>query len=252
MGPDERALLKAAGKGDVDSVRKQISNRANIDAINEEGHSALTVAISRQQINIVKLLIENGAAMDRSGFLVHKPLHVAVATRNLDLVKLILETDVDINETTTIGSVLLMAVKTGQESMVTLLLAKGADVNIGGWGIKSPLHQAVQTRQEKLVPMLLKHGAEAHNTHSAFLRRLSLGCKNLFKDWVSQEMYSEHAKTIHSAFSDQMQKEEALISALCYAIEHNHKEVHSIFLELPNEFAIPVAEKYEYSAKSNN
>lgn len=172
MGPNGRALLRAAGKGDVEEVRQLISNRANMDAINEEGHSAITVALHRQQLNVVKLLIERGATMDRSGFLVHKPLHVAVGTRNLDMVKCILDTDADVNETTTIGSVLLMAVKIRKESMVNLLLSKNADVNIGDWGIKSPLYQAIQTQQEKLVPILLKHGTEAHGIHASFLRRL--------------------------------------------------------------------------------
>ncbi|RFU30301.1 hypothetical protein B7463_g6063, partial [Scytalidium lignicola] len=252
MGPNERALLKAAGKGDLDEIRKLLRDGANLDAINEEGQSALTMAISRQHLNVVKLLIENGATMDRSGFLVHKPLHVAVGTRNVDLVKCILDGGADVNETTTVGSALLLAVKARHENIVTLLLSRNADANINSPGIKSPMYQAIYLRQERFVPILLKYGAEAHNLHqtcTTWIRKLSPACRNLLQEWGSQEAYSEHVKTLRSESSDQIERETALFSALCSAIEHGHKDVHSIFMDLATEFAIPVGEGYKYTAE---
>lgn len=80
----------------------------------------------------------------------------------------------------------------------------------------------------------------------------SPSCQKLFQDWISYGTYSEHAKTIQSAFSGKIHKEEVVLSALGYTIEHSHKEVHNLFLELAREFAIPVGEQYEYTTKRNN
>jgi ankyrin repeat protein len=251
-GPNERALLKAAGKGEADEVLRLIRDGSNLDAINEEGQSALTMAIGRQHMNVVKLLVESGATMDRTGFLVRKPLHDAVGTKNVDLVKYLLENNADVNETTTGGSPLLMAVQVRKENIVALLLAWNADANIGGSGLKSPLFHAIKSKQEPFIPILLKYGAEAHNLNQAstiYMQQLSLACRNLLQEWASQEAYSEHVQTLRSGSSDQIQKETALFAALSCALEHGHKGVHSIFIDLATEFAIPVGKKHRYTAK---
>jgi len=240
MGPNERALLKAAGKGAIDEVRQLIQNGAQIDAINEEGQSALTMAITRQHLNVVKLLVENGATMDRSGFLVHKPLHVAVGTKNVEMVKFILDSGADPNEVTTVGSVLLIAVSARQEKMVTLLLSRNADPNISGSGIRSPLYKAFSTKQEAIIRMLLKHGAEVdiHHFAAVYMKRLSPACGKLLEDWASEEEYSQQVKTIRSEYADKAEKETALQSALDCASEKDHGEVESLFRELAREFVI--------------
>lgn len=254
MGPNERALLKAAGKGDVNEVLKLLHQGANLDAINEEGQSAITLAIGRQHMSVIKLLIESGATMDRSGFLVHKPLHDAVATRNVDLVKCILDSDADINEETAHGSVLLMAVKRRQENMVTLLLSRNADPNISGWGIKSPLFQAIRSLQNSIISILLKYGAgapEPHQLPASYMRNLSPTIRGLLQEWASQEEYSEHVKILRRESSDQIQKEAAVFSALGCALEHGHKEVYSMFMDLATEFTIPVGERYRDPAEAS-
>jgi ankyrin repeat protein len=253
MGPNERALLKAASKGAVNEILVLLRNGTHLDAINEEGQSALTMAISRQHMNVVKLLVESGATMDRSGFLVHKPLHVAVATRNVDLVKYILDNNADPNEVSTVGSVLLIAVSARQENIVTLLLSRNADPNISGSGIRSPLFKAISTKQEPFIPMLLKHGAKVdkHQYAAVYLRRLSPACRNLLNDWALQEEYSEQVKTLRSEYVDKTQKETALLSALSRASENGHEEVHSIFMDLAAEFAILVGEEHKYIGKSS-
>jgi ankyrin repeat protein len=242
MGQNERALLKAAGKGAVNEVLELIRNGTHIDAINEEGQSALTMAINRQHMNVVKVLVESGATMDRSGFLVHKPLHVAVGTKNVDLVKYILDNGADPNEVTTLGSVLLIAVSARQEKLVALLLSRNADPNISGSGLRSPLLKAISSKHEQFIPMLLKHGAEVdmHQIHDVYIKKLSPACRKLLNDWASQEEYSEQVKTLRSEYADSPQKEGALFSALNFASEKGHEEVHSIFMELATEFAIPI------------
>jgi ankyrin repeat protein len=243
MGPNERQLLKAASKGDIGETLKLIQAGANIDAINEEGHSAVTMAISKQHMNVVRLLIESGGTMDRTGFLVHKPLHVAVLTGNVDLVRYVLDNGADIDETTARGSVLLLAVGFQQESIVTLLLSRNANPDIGVSGIV-PLYRAIVSRKESFIYLLMKYGARACNVPAVYMRKLSPACQNLVRHWASHARYSVYAKTIRRESSDRNQQEAALSSALSYAVDNGHKEVHSIFIELATEFAIPVDERY--------
>lgn len=91
MGPKERKLLKAAGKGDLEETDGLLQDRAKPSAINEDGESARTRAISRKHNSVAKLLPDNGATTDYTGFLVQKPLHIAVQTGNVKLVELLLD-----------------------------------------------------------------------------------------------------------------------------------------------------------------
>lgn len=236
MGPNERALLKAAGKGAVDEIRELIQNGANVDAINEEGQSPLTTAIQRQHLKVVKLVVENGATMDRSGFLVHKPLHVAVASRNIEITSYILDHGADPNEVTAAGSVLLIAVGTRQEKMITLLLSKNADPNISGSGVRAPLNKAVSTQQNATIPLLLKHGAEVHTYAAVWMKKLKPACRKLLNDWASHEEYTMQVKTLRSEYADKDEKDTALASAIGFASQMGHDEVRSIFFELEEEF----------------
>jgi ankyrin repeat protein len=190
--------LKAAGKGDENEVLRLIRAGTNLDAINEDGQSALTMAISRQHTNIVRVLVDNGATMDRSGPLVHKPLHIAIGTGNVELVRYLLDKEADIDETTAIGSPLTVAIKAGQESIVRLLLSRHADPNIVGMGNYSSLFYAIMSRKEVFIPLLLKYGAEAHNlppTATSIMRVLSPVGQKLLQDWATQT-YHERVKTL--------------------------------------------------------
>ncbi|KAF1997401.1 ankyrin, partial [Amniculicola lignicola CBS 123094] len=132
----------------------------NLDAINEEGQSALTMAIGRQHMNVVKLLMDHGATTDRSGYLVAKPLHVAVGTRNMELIKCILDYGADIDEATASGTVLTVAIQAGHKDLVSLLLSRNADPDVtDSTSMHTSLFWAVLHRNSDIISMLLKHGA---------------------------------------------------------------------------------------------
>lgn len=191
MGPKERKLLKAAGKGDSEEVYRLVQDGAMLSAINEDGESALTRAISRKHNDVAKVLLENGATTDYSGPLVQKPLHIAVQTGNVKMVELLLDHDADIDELTAHGSVLSQAIKAGREDIASVLLSREADVNLARYPIHSPLGNAIINKNELLIKTLLKCGAETDilldNLYQVTARQLSESGQALLRDWRARK-----------------------------------------------------------------
>lgn len=249
MGPKEQKLLRAAGKGDLEETVRLIQDGANLNAINEEGESALTRAISRKQTSVARILLENGATTDYTGFLVHKPLHVAVQTANIQLVELLLDNGADIDELTTLGSVLSQAIWAGREDITSLLLHRGADVNLARRSFRSPLGNAVRRKNERLIRDLLKRGAETDilrdKLHQGAIKLLPESSRCLLRDWQAQG-YEEQAKIIHNPSSGLPEKEDALVAALTSASKHRQPQIHSMFIELAEELNIATTKEHVY------
>lgn len=251
MGPKERKLLKAAGKGDVEEIRQLIKDGAILSAINEDGESALTRAISRKHYGVAKLLLENDATTDYSGPLVQKPLHIAVQTGNIKMVELLLDHDADIDELTAHGSVLSQAIKAGRNDIASLLLSRDADLNLARYPIHWPLGSAIVAKNEPLIKTLLKRGAETDilldNLYLITTQQLSESCQALLRGWHAQK-YEEHAGIICRRSSDMAEKELAVVTALKCASEHRQPEIHSMFVELAEEFNVARTKEFVYRA----
>jgi ankyrin repeat protein len=242
MGPLEQSLLKAASKGDITSVTSLLSSGANPSAINAEGQSSLTQAISRKHNAVVRLLLEKGATTDYTGFLVHKPLHVAVSSGNIPAVEMVLDAGADIDETTAMGSVLGAACKANKTEMIDLLLKRGADVNLFSHAIYSPLLNAAMRRNEPLLKKLLRYGADPevlHDHNDIHMRNLTDGVKKLIKDW-EEGGYAEVVRNIRreaSEGADMIHSSSAVEQALQQAVKKGQPEVQGILEEFGEEIA---------------
>lgn len=249
MGPKERKLLKAAGKGDLEETDRLIQDGANLSAINEDGESALTRAISRKHNSVARLLLDKGATTDYTGPLVQKPLHIAVQTGNVKMVELLLDNGADIDELTANGSVLCQAIKAGREDITSLLLSRDADMDIAQYPIHSPLGNAILQKNERLIKDLLKHGAGTDilldNLYQVTAKHLSESCRCLLGDWRAQRL-EERVQIIRSPSSDMSEKENALVTALTWASKHRQPEIHSIFIDLAEEFNLARTKEYVY------
>jgi hypothetical protein len=90
------------------------------------------------------------------------PLYYTAAFGNLQLTDLLITSGADINEdspTSKSGNALQVAALTGNESMVKLLLGKGAGINAQGGLCGNALQAAVYTGKEYMVKLLLDKGA---------------------------------------------------------------------------------------------
>lgn len=245
VGPKERLLLKAAGKGDLPELTRLVRSGADISAVNEDGESALTRAISRRHVHIAKFLLENGAKTEYSGFLIEKPLHMAAKTGNVKIVELLLDHGADVDEQTATGTVLHQAIDSGREDLTNLLLKRDADVNLGAsfsvGAYTTPLFAAIARKNEPLIRELLKRGAETDvlqdKLYETFGRLLPKDCDSLLRDWGNGG-YGDQARVIRNQYGEAEEKEEALAEALMRAQEKGQREIFQMFLELKEEFGV--------------
>ena len=90
----DRALLDAAGKGNIEAVKQAIADGADVDAKDSDGWTPLHSAVGRGRKDIFELLIAKGAdvnAKDDNGW---TPLHY---TANKEIAELLIANGADVN-----------------------------------------------------------------------------------------------------------------------------------------------------------
>lgn len=88
-------LLKAVKQGDADEVKRLLTAKADVTAINEDGFTALNLAAMYNYTDIVRQLIEAGANVNAQNRFGQTALIQAVNNRNDDMVKLLLDHHAD-------------------------------------------------------------------------------------------------------------------------------------------------------------
>ena len=82
-------FFKAIEKGDIDQVKKIISDGADVNMTECDGETPLQRAVFYNHIEIVKLLIDNGANVNKSNDYGLTPLFFANLIDNIDIIKLL-------------------------------------------------------------------------------------------------------------------------------------------------------------------
>jgi len=160
---DENTLLLDAVKdGDEDGVRDLLNEGiANVCEKNEDGQTALHLAVLYSRDPIVSLLIEKGAdieAADKDGC---KPLYIAAKSGDLFLAEALLSFNAQVESfnVKTQTTAFYQAIENGHEKIAKSLLEHGADINTKFLNGRTVLYNAVDIRKLDLVEFLLRHGA---------------------------------------------------------------------------------------------
>ena len=124
-------LADAAMRGAIEAVRSLLEQKADVNAPQGDGTTALHWAAYRDDLEMATLLLEAGAdvgARTRVNELI--PIVMAAKNGNAAMVELLIKAGADANSTDTNGTTLLMyAAAAGEADAVQTLLAGGADVN---------------------------------------------------------------------------------------------------------------------------
>lgn len=123
------SIMKAALDGDFESIRAAIENGYDVNATDQELHTALMLAAYNGHSEIVKLLLKNEASPDSRDNLQRTALMYASTGPFNESVKLLLEAGADPNlvDSDEHFTAIMFAAAEGQKEVVSTLLKFGAD-----------------------------------------------------------------------------------------------------------------------------
>ncbi len=211
-----RHWFEAASAGNVAKLQVLLSQGTPVDAVDENGKTALIHAIEggRQEVigallaagadpnasqdprttplrqavwlgqtKIIRALLEAGALVDDGDMNAATPLMLAASGGKPAIVQLLLDHGANVAATTSQGvTALHYAVTRGKKSIVELLLAHGACANAAASDGDTPLLNAVMRGRANLVRLLLRSGADPnleYRKNDSFQAELTIGATPL-------------------------------------------------------------------------
>jgi ankyrin repeat protein len=155
-------LIDAVRANDVGAVRTLLDARADVNAVQSDGTTALHWAVERDAIEIARLLIRAGANVKATNRYGATPLWLASLNGNAATIGVLLEAGADPSTTSDEGETALMvAARTGKVDAVNLLLARGADPNVKEqWRGQTALMWAAAEGYAPVIETLVARGAE--------------------------------------------------------------------------------------------
>ena len=130
-GALDAPLSEAAMRGDMAAVESLLSERADINAAQGDGTTALHWAAYRDDVAMARVLLDAGAdvaVQTRLGDLT--PLFMAAKNGAAAMIEVLAEAGAEINVANTIGTTpLMLAAASGRADAVKVLLDRGADVD---------------------------------------------------------------------------------------------------------------------------
>jgi ankyrin repeat protein len=159
---DRPQIADAAMKGDHALVRTLLQQRADVNAPQIDGATALHWAVYRNDLELAQLLIKAGAKVEATNREGITPLYMASVYGNSDLISTLLNAGADAKQKGPNGETMLMlAARSGSAQSIDLLRKAGADVNarepIRG---TTALMWAVEQKHPAAVKALLDGGAD--------------------------------------------------------------------------------------------
>src|SRR5947207_2204667 len=164
-------LADAAMKGNREAVRTLLQRRADANAPQIDGTTALHWAVRVDDLDMADMLIRAGAnvsAATREGV---KPLQLAAMNGNAAMLVKLIKAGADPNTPLTESgdTALMMASRTGKTDAIAALLETGAQINAKEtWGGTTALMWAVSERHPAAVKVLIDQGADV-NARSNFV-----------------------------------------------------------------------------------
>ncbi len=165
---DANLFLKAIKNGDIERIKKLISQGADVNAKDNRGMTPLHKAAYYGQRQMAKVLIAKGANVNGTDTASQTPLHIAANFGVKFVPELLLANGASISARDIAGNTPLHAATDRPEvskDLLELLIAKGADVQARNEAGQTPLHRVsmIRRRDKRLdIPaeVLLAYGAE--------------------------------------------------------------------------------------------
>jgi ankyrin repeat protein len=164
--PDGYPTDKPMTREHLDVVAYLLDHGANVHARGFLGDSPLHLAASNGYIDAVKLLLDRGADPNARNDTRGTPLHDAAMQGRNDVVAYLLSRGADPNSRSNYNAPLSLAVRFSHKDVVATLLAHGADARTVEYGGKSLLDEIVDRQgpwtpeRREIAEMVLAGGAD--------------------------------------------------------------------------------------------
>lgn len=165
--------IVCVNEGNTDVVHMLLASGSDVDAVDEDGYTALHHAAIHNKYELAQLLIKYLANVNKKelggGY---TPLHFAagliikgeVMETSQELVNLLVDNGADVNVRNHNGvQPLGCAIMTGNLTIAKCLIERGADVNFVSIDGASPLHIAVSLGNLEAVIFLVENNANIHS-----------------------------------------------------------------------------------------
>jgi ankyrin repeat protein len=156
-------VADAAMRGNRDAVLAAVTRKADVNAPQVDGTTALHWAVQRDDVEMADLLIAAGArvaARTREGVM---PLQLAAINGSAPMIERLLKAGADPNAALTPrgDTALMFAARTGKTEPIRVLVGAGANVNATeSWGGTTPLMWAVSEGHSDAARLLVELGAD--------------------------------------------------------------------------------------------
>ena len=160
---DDSSLADAVKRGDRSAVRALLEQRADVNAAQADGTTALVWAVHRDDLETAKLLISAGGNVNVATVYGVTSLSLACTNRNTAMVETLLAAGANANAAQVTGETPLMTcARTGNADAVKLLLARGADVNARESKGQTALMWAAAEQHATVVKALVEAKADVN------------------------------------------------------------------------------------------
>ena len=163
---EDSALVRAAARGDLASVRQLLARGVDVNSKDAEGRTAVTAAVYADDLELVQLLIDAGADVDIQDNMRTNAFLAIGETGSVEILRAVLRADPDLTRTNRFGgTALIPAADRGHVQVVRELVRTAVDldhVNDLGW---TALLEAVLlgdggAAHQEIVRILLDAGAD--------------------------------------------------------------------------------------------
>jgi ankyrin repeat protein len=158
-------LADAVMKHDANALRALMQKKADVNAPQADGTTALLWAVRYDDLETADLLMRAGAKVSVSNRDGATPLQLAALNGSAAMIEKLIKAGAEPNARLTPSgdTALMMAARTGKTGALNVLIESGADVNgKESWGGTTALMWAVSERHPDAVKVLIDHGADVH------------------------------------------------------------------------------------------
>jgi ankyrin repeat protein len=172
---NDSRLIDAVKSKDATAVRALLKQRADVNAAQGDGATALHWAVHYDDLAIADLLLKAGARANAADDIGVTPLYLACTNRDAAMVDKLLTAGADPNAALLNGETVLMnCARTGNAASVKALLLKGARVNVKESAHdQTALMWAAAEKHPEVVRVLLETGADIRARSRTYTQTVS-------------------------------------------------------------------------------